>query len=292
MWLCINKKHFAKKFGRGHFPISYEKLVHVLSDKVGHAFHASTEIVATHIFGSYAHNFDQQDDLIAQERLKFFNMLETRQGFITHIYPVNFHGKRMSRTNRPGDDFVPQEKCVDVALATELVDQLHYDTFDAVVVVAGDRDFVPPIHKVLDAGKRVVLATIQESCASVYYDHGDPLYYMVSGIYFMKLEDFAHEFYNEPQGEFALLKDGEVIHSNLKEGTKVGKILHVAPKRPYGFIEAVVNGTLMEYHFSEDSIANGTPFGRFTENTVVAFCIASSPGQQAGHAVNVRILDA
>ena len=65
-----------------------------------------------------------------------------------------------------------QEKCVDIALA---VDMMHYATvpgaFDIAVLVSGDRDFVPALVRTRQKGKRVAVCSMR---GSVSYDYEDP----------------------------------------------------------------------------------------------------------------------
>ena len=58
-----------------------------------------------------------------------------------------------------------QEKCVDLSLAVEM---LYYamipDSYDIGVLITGDKDFLPVMKKTRQAGKRVALCTMKNSC--------------------------------------------------------------------------------------------------------------------------------
>ncbi|CAM9249952.1 unnamed protein product [Scytosiphon promiscuus] len=58
-----------------------------------------------------------------------------------------------------------QEKCVDIALAVEM---MHYatipDTFDVGVLVTGDKDFMPAMARTRQKGRRICLCTMRNSC--------------------------------------------------------------------------------------------------------------------------------
>ena len=58
-----------------------------------------------------------------------------------------------------------QEKCVDLSLAVEM---LYYamipDSYDVGVLITGDKDFLPVMKKTRQAGKRVALCTMKNSC--------------------------------------------------------------------------------------------------------------------------------
>ncbi|KAL1500252.1 hypothetical protein AB1Y20_012920 [Prymnesium parvum] len=65
-----------------------------------------------------------------------------------------------------------QEKCVDIALAVEM---LHYATephaFDVAVLVSGDRDFMPALLRTRQKGKRVAVCSMLNSAS---YEFDDP----------------------------------------------------------------------------------------------------------------------
>ena len=58
-----------------------------------------------------------------------------------------------------------REKCVDIALAVEM---MHYATtpgaYDVAVLVTGDKDFMPAMARTRQRGKRVALATMRPHC--------------------------------------------------------------------------------------------------------------------------------
>ena len=70
-----------------------------------------------------------------------------------------------------GDFTGGQEKCVDIALA---VDMLHYATvpnaFDVAVLVSGDRDFIPALVRTRQKGKRVAICSMRNSACPEYDD--------------------------------------------------------------------------------------------------------------------------
>ena len=65
-----------------------------------------------------------------------------------------------------------QEKCVDIALA---VDMMHYATvpnaFDIAVLLSGDRDFIPALVRTRQKGKRVAVCSMRSSASGAYDDH-------------------------------------------------------------------------------------------------------------------------
>mmetsp|Transcript_44435 Transcript_44435/g.100467 ORF Transcript_44435/g.100467 Transcript_44435/m.100467 type:complete len:469 (-) Transcript_44435:205-1611(-) len=65
-----------------------------------------------------------------------------------------------------------REKCVDIALAVEM---LHYATtpgaYDVAVLLTGDKDFMPAMTKTRQRGKRVALATLKGWCNKDLLSH-------------------------------------------------------------------------------------------------------------------------
>jgi uncharacterized protein (TIGR00288 family) len=55
------------------------------------------------------------------------------------------------------------QKEVDVAMACRMVTHAMKDSYDVAVVVSGDRDFVPAIEAVQEAGKRAEVASFEET---------------------------------------------------------------------------------------------------------------------------------
>lgn len=55
------------------------------------------------------------------------------------------------------------EKCVDVALATDLVAFAHLNAFDVAIVCSGDEDYIPAIKHVMSLGKEIYVVSSDES---------------------------------------------------------------------------------------------------------------------------------
>jgi hypothetical protein len=62
-----------------------------------------------------------------------------------------------------------EEKCVDIALASEI---LYYatvpDAYDVAVVLTGDKDFVPALQRVRQMGKKVAICSSRSACNQVW----------------------------------------------------------------------------------------------------------------------------
>ena len=62
----------------------------------------------------------------------------------------------------------PQEKCVDISLAVEMLYMATVqDAYDIAVIITGDKDFIPAMRKTRLKGKRVALASMRNSCNRV-----------------------------------------------------------------------------------------------------------------------------
>lgn len=74
-------------------------------------------------------------------RATMFTHMKERTNFEVHV---------SENTNK-------QEKCVDISLATDMLYHALQDHCDLVVLVSADRDFVPALKRIRQAGKRVAL---------------------------------------------------------------------------------------------------------------------------------------
>ncbi len=85
-------------------------------------------------------------------------MDSSRARMITDFQRLNFevHNLLTKRT---------QEKCVDIALAVEMLYMATVpDGYDIAVIITGDKDFMPAMQKTRLKGKRVALCSIRSSC--------------------------------------------------------------------------------------------------------------------------------
>jgi cold shock CspA family protein len=176
-WLYSNMPRLAEAYTRPDFHIDFGKLPHVLSGAVAQLMGtAETEldVVRTHMFGSFASNYDLRDDETVQRRLDFFAMLKEDHHYEVDTFPINFRGRRLRRIDRdPNDSFEPKEKCVDIALATHMVQMAASNAYDIAIAVIGDEDFRPALHLVRRLGKRVAIASIKSSCSPSLSDPRD-----------------------------------------------------------------------------------------------------------------------
>lgn len=171
-WLYLNTPKLATEYEQ-EFHIDYGLLPKVLGKKVCEYMGIpDVDIVRTHLFGSIAANYNVLDEDSVQRRQDFFDRLREEYNYEIDLFPINFHGRRLKKKDRPaGDDFEPKEKCVDIALATSLLyNGAMPHAYDIAIVVVGDRDYVPVLQSVRKLGKRIAIASIKNSCAPEYAD--------------------------------------------------------------------------------------------------------------------------
>ncbi len=176
-WLYFSKARLGDPNAPDDFHLDYGKLPDVLRQQVSDQLGSSTEVevVRTHLFGSYAWNYDLRDDEAAQRQRDFFSMLKEKYHYEVEVFPIDFRGRRLRRADRkPEDPFEPKEKCVDIALATCI---MYYaaipNVYDIAVTVVGDQDYVPVLQSVRRLGKRVCIASIQNCCCPEFSDPYD-----------------------------------------------------------------------------------------------------------------------
>jgi cold shock CspA family protein len=174
-WLYSNNSKLAESFHKNEFVLDYGKLPRILAQEVAAQMNTGeVDVVRTHLFGSYAVNFDARDEDVAQRRRDFFMMLKEKYHYEVELFPINFRGRRLLRNDRDQDDhFEPREKCGDIALASSM---MYYaavpGSYDVAITVVGDQDFKPVLQYARRLGKRTAIASIKNSC---YPEYADPV---------------------------------------------------------------------------------------------------------------------
>lgn len=176
-WLYSNHRNLQEAYGED-FQIDYGKLPGVLgrivSENLGGA---EVDIVRTHLFGSNARSYSDEDRDLVYRRKDFFNLLREEYHYQVEVYEIDYRGRRLRKKDRdPSDDFTPEEKCVDIALASSIMfyAALPY-AYDIAILVGGDRDYIPVLKKVRQLGKRVAITSIKNSCPREFRDTANPL---------------------------------------------------------------------------------------------------------------------
>lgn len=215
-WLYSNTPRLSDAYGQPDFRVDFGKLPVVLAEEVSKQLGGlPVDLVRTHLFGSYAANYDARDEDAVQRRRDFFDMLKEEYHYEVETFPINFMGRRLRKADRePGDPFEPQEKCVDISLATSV---LYYAAmpcaYDIAIGIVGDRDFKPAFQHVRRLGKRVAVASIKGSCAPDYADPRDQA--RVKDFDIIWLDDLLHRL--ELKYERHLLQCESPFHKGKRE---------------------------------------------------------------------------
>ncbi len=133
--------------GSGAGPQFQLDLYRMVLDLAGHR-----RIMAAYVFDSTYVGDDSLKRLLDRLRYIGFRVVDRRSSEL-----VNTDVRDSSSTRRA------IQKEVDVALGCTMVVQAMKDSYDVAVVVSGDRDFVPAIEMVQDAGKRVEVASFEQN---------------------------------------------------------------------------------------------------------------------------------
>ena len=150
----------VKQFGAGWYEnhyIDFGKIPEIISDHLSAELlryapnsQRAVEVVRVLVFSSF-----REEQEVSSQRQQMFRAMQK----------INFEVHLGSFTG-------PQEKCVDIALA---VDMLHYatvpDAFDVAVLLSGDRDFIPALLRTRQKGKRVAICSMRNSAS---YEFEDP----------------------------------------------------------------------------------------------------------------------
>lgn len=167
-WLYSNLRSLGEDF-----QIDYGKLPHVVGNQIAQKLgDKNVDIVRIFLFGSNATNYLEADKEMVKRRRVFYDVLREEYNYEVEVYLVDYRGRRLKRKDRhPDDDFSPEEKCVDIALASSM---LYFAAlplaYDISIVIGGDRDYVPVLQKVRLLGKRTAIASIHGACSYELYE--------------------------------------------------------------------------------------------------------------------------
>ena len=153
---CEISRRYGERWWESHH-IDYSRLPQLISDHLSQELartqpyaQRAVEVVRVLVFSSFR---PDDEDVVSQRERMFRAMQELH--FEVHL----------------GEFTGGQEKCVDIALA---VDMMHYATvpnaFDIAVLVSGDRDFIPALVRTRQKGKRVAVCSMRNSASTDYED--------------------------------------------------------------------------------------------------------------------------
>lgn len=164
-WLFHNLSHLREIFQDSNYVIDYRKLPELIRSKLSKQV-GDIDIVRTFFFGAMPINKPGFDPTPQQN---FFTFLEKECHYVLEIHDINFKNNL---------DIHPEEKCVDVALATTMMMYAAIPgNFDIAALVAGDLDYMPVLRRVRFLGKRVLLIAMKAyadyapSNEKLIYDH-------------------------------------------------------------------------------------------------------------------------
>ena len=194
-WLYNNFRNLGEDF-----QIDYGKLPEVIGKEIADRIrHDNIDIVRTFMFGSNATNYLDDDKDMVKRRRVFYDILREEYGYDVEVHLVDYRNRRLKKKDRHvDDDFVPQEKCVDVALTSSM---LYFGAlphaYDVAILVGGDRDYTPLLQKVRQLGKRVAIVSIHGACS---YDLMEPKN-------IKRVRDFDVIWLNDILGEIQMVND-------------------------------------------------------------------------------------
>ena len=183
-WLYRVRRRLREATGRAEYKIDYGLLPDVLRGEAAARANApDLQVMRKFFVGSVPINVHPVDAEKVERQRAFYRIPE-RLGYDVRLGYVDFKGRRLKAQDRDREDeFAPEEKGVDVALATELV--MCMDSYDVAILVTGDGDYVPALRAVISKSKAVVIAAAKSSCKLGLYD--------VPGVEIVLLDDLAGE---------------------------------------------------------------------------------------------------
>ena len=134
-------------------------LIQTLSDKLNEPL----KYLNTRYFASLPANVHYKDKQAVSKQQNFLDVLKNKCNYIIEVYEINFKGRRLLKQNRDNDLWEPKEKCVDIAVAINLL--LHKDEYDIAILVTGDKDFIPVIDKVRELNKKIIISSFSNICS-------------------------------------------------------------------------------------------------------------------------------
>lgn len=175
-WLYRVIPSLSHRYGDEDYRLDYGRLPTTLASEVGKLLGlGEADLVRTHLFASLPTNTNFNDALMVERQQDFFDMLKEEFHYEVELFPIDFRGRRLRRQDRsPEDLFQPEEKCVDIALASKL---LYFaaipQAYDVAIVLVGDRDYIPLLQHARRLGKRVAIASVKGACPQEFADPQD-----------------------------------------------------------------------------------------------------------------------
>ncbi len=99
------------------------------------------------------HFFASEVDNPREKQVGFYHSLRRELGYQLHLFQLG--SRKVICTSCGRDEWVPNEKGVDVGLVTQLLKDLRNNVFETAIIFSGDRDYMDAILEVRNAGRKV-----------------------------------------------------------------------------------------------------------------------------------------
>jgi uncharacterized LabA/DUF88 family protein len=163
-----------------------KKLPHLLVQTLSNRLNETLSCIEIIYCASLPANVHYKDKQAVSKQQNFFEVLQNKCDYTVELYEINFKGRRLLKQDRGSDPWEPKEKCVDIAVATNLL--FHKDRYDIAILITGDRDFLPAINKVRELGKKVIISSFSDSCSNELFENEDEVIWLDDLRYQMILE--------------------------------------------------------------------------------------------------------
>jgi cold shock CspA family protein len=279
-WLCAS----TLELGKPDLQIDHRRLGAVLADEIGRRHHLGPiDLVRSHYFASRLHDRDAPDPSLVQRRRAFLGGLQAEPHLELEVIDLAY-GDRAG--GHEGGRATAEVAALHVALTVAAMRHaLTPGLLDLAIFVLGDRSFVPLLRELRRLGRRVVLVSIDGSCAADLADPGNPL----------RACDFDVLWLHEVIGRIERWRGRRTVRPDQDSAAAAedgagpslrGRIKNVIWERGYGFI-AGEDGR--DYFFHINALEPGLEFDQLEPDLTVSFEVKSGPVRgRAGAARAVR----
>ena len=278
-WLCASALDLSGPVGGSDLQIDHRRMSGVLADEIGRRHHLGPiDVVRSHYFISRPRNYDGCDQALVQRRRELVARLREEPRIELEVVGVDYDDRS---SGGEGD----RVRGVHVAMTVAAMRAaLTPGVLDLAIFVLGDRAFAPLLQELRRLGRRVVLVSIEGSCARDLADPANPLRVADFEVLWLaevigRIESWRGRRPGRP-GEDTLVAEEEV-GASLR-----GRIKNVIRDRGYGFI-AADDGR--DYFFHVNALEAGLEFDELQPDLAVSFEVKSGPVRgRAGAARLVR----
>jgi cold shock CspA family protein len=276
-WLCASAPELNGPLGRADLQIDHRRMSGVLADEIARRHHLGPiDVVRSHYFMSRPRHYDGGDQALVQRRRELAARLQEEPRIELEVVDLDHDDRSSGEADRVAGVHVAMTVAAMRAALTPGV-------LDLAIFVLGDRAFAPLLQELRRLGRRVVLVSIEGSCARDLADPANPL----------RVADFEVLWLAEVLGRIEKgrgRRPGRPGEDNAGEeevGASLrGRIKNVIWDRGYGFI-AADDGR--DYFFHVNALEVGLEFDELQPDLAVTFEVKSGPVRgRAGAARLVR----